>query len=105
MWFYPAAFYFGEAAHSFLRGNYFGPGRIDPSFKSAPVSSLDAAAMRHDRRYVQAERIGGRKGRVAKAGADLDMARETFLDNPLVGTYMGLQFGARVLTFNQFDFF
>lgn len=105
MWFYPSAFYFGDMGYNFARGNYFGPGRIDTSFKSAPVSKLDAVAKRHDRRYVEAERIGGRKGRVSKAGADLDMARESILVNPLVGAYMGLQFGARVLTFNQFDFF
>lgn len=93
---------FIEFFETWKRGNYFGHGRGDDTFQASPITSLDAAAMRHDYRYFTAG--SGRSGRVQKAGADLDMAGEVFLSNPLVGAAMAGQFALRVLTFNQFDF-
>lgn len=102
--FWPAAFFLGESIKvidTYSRGHYFGHGKGDDSYSSVPINSLDRAAMRHDYAYSISD--PGRSGRVQKAGADLDMAGETFLSSPLVGAAMAGQFALRVLTFNQFD--
>lgn len=104
--FWPAAFFLSagnvaDIVYTQDKGHYFGHGKGDESFQAVPINSLDRAAMRHDYSYLTAG--SGRSGRVQKAGADLDMAGEVLLDNPLVAAAMAGQFAFRVLTFNTFD--
>lgn len=97
----PKWFWTHEIFDTWERGYYFGPGKTDSTYSSVPINALDRAARVHDYRYATSG--SGRSGRVQKATADLDMAGEVFLDNPIAGAAMAGQFALRVLTFNQFD--
>lgn len=74
---------------------YWGP-FTDLSTAGDPVSSLDAAAMRHDIAYDRASL--GRAGRIQRMEADAQMARET---TGLSSAFMTVQSGFRLLTMNR----
>jgi hypothetical protein len=80
---------------------YLGPW-TDLEKAGAPVSFLDSRAKIHDYAYREANRYGGRRGRVEKTKADYEMAF-TFA-NPLVSSYLFTQATLRVFTFNMVEF-
>jgi len=79
---------------------YLGPG-TDLEKAGKPISNLDRDAMHHDYAYDEANKIGGRVGRVKKTIADYNMAFTTA--NPFVSAALFTQATFRVFTFNMVD--
>jgi YD repeat-containing protein len=79
---------------------YFGPG-TDLKKAGKPISELDRLARTHDYAYDDANRMGGRRGRVEKTKADYAMAFDT--TNPFVAVGLFTQATVRVFTFNMVD--
>ncbi len=79
---------------------YLGP-FTDLDKAGTPVSLLDVHARTHDYSYRDANRLGGRRGRVEKTKADYNMAFNT--TNPLVSAALFTQATVRVFTFNMVD--